>query len=507
LHLHPSDMAPASGFELEPLPVGLTVDRVYTDYFRYLFKHTRTFFQGHTFLGQDIWRSLCTSMDIVIAHPNGWGTREQGILRKAAVEAGWSTRRRSEQQISFVSEAEASVQFCLDSSQTSSSLLPGMNLTVCDAGGSTVDTTVYRVTAIQLMLELEETKSSACIQAGAIFVDDGFKRFMDWRLSMVDSNKVDLEGCREDALENFMKFVKPDFNGTEDMLDVKIGGKKVNVASINVHRGRLQLPGSVIKMIFNGCVDRIIPSLKLAYVSRRRLWRQPLPEGIDQGPPSLPGPFDDQQQTWVSFSRLSALSQVYNRSMWFRAKAVADGAAIWAITRSVISRKTRYSFGTDFCVPYDEHDPTQTGRTKVFLPSGKWIVGNGWSEIVAKETSMSFDSSLRHGYRSQYHTIHSATRTITANIYSTTSHSSSKFMRDKHGVLLPGWKHVCVVSAEVEDLKSMLVEHESPITGSYWTLNYRIAIRFGGTQLTAFIEWDEDGETNTGPAKIIPAPF
>ncbi|KAG9073793.1 hypothetical protein FS749_014684 [Ceratobasidium sp. UAMH 11750] len=80
-------------------------------------------------------------------------------------------------------------------------------------------------------------------------------------------------------------------------------------------------------------------------------------------------------------------------------------------------------------------------------------------------------------------------------------------MRDKHGVLLPGWTHVCIISAEVQNLKSMLVEHDSPITGSYWTLSYRICIGFGGTELTAFIEWDENGKTYTVPATVTPAPF
>lgn len=37
-----------------------------------------------------------------------------------------------------------------------------MNLVVCDAGGSTVDTTAYKVTNITPMLELQEIKSSAC---------------------------------------------------------------------------------------------------------------------------------------------------------------------------------------------------------------------------------------------------------------------------------------------------------------------------------------------------------
>ncbi|KAG8700594.1 hypothetical protein FRC08_004616 [Ceratobasidium sp. 394] len=495
LHLHPSDMAPASGFKLEPLPAGLTVDQVYVDYFRYLFQHTRTFFQDHTFLGQDTWGSLHTSMDVVIAHPNGWGTREQGVLRTAAVEAGWSTPRRSQQQISFVSEAEASVQFCLDSSQTLSSLRPEMNLIVCDAGGSTVDTTVYKVTATQPILGLQEVKSSACIQAGAIFVDEAFAGFMGWRLKTVDLDEEDAESYAKDAVENFTNFIKLNFNGEEDMLDIRIGHRRLNIPSIGVHSGRMQFQGSVVKLIFNGCVDRIIASVSAQA------------QGVKSPHIFLVGGFGDNPYLKTSMRDRLHVSDRLTTSNKPGAKAVADGAAIWAITRSVISRVTRYSFGTDCCVPYDEHDPAQSGREKVFLPSGECVVNDGWSEIVARETSMSYDSSLRHRYQHQYHTFHSASRTISANIYSTNSHSSSKFMCDKHGVLLPGWKHVCVISAKVQDLKGMLVEHDSPITGSYWRLSYRIGICFGGTQLTAFIEWDENGETHTGPAKIIPVPF
>jgi hypothetical protein len=37
-----------------------------------------------------------------------------------------------------------------------------MKILVCDAGGSTVDTTTYDVAAVDRMLELHETKASAC---------------------------------------------------------------------------------------------------------------------------------------------------------------------------------------------------------------------------------------------------------------------------------------------------------------------------------------------------------
>jgi hypothetical protein len=165
-------------FNFPALPVGVPVDQVYTDYLRYLFRHTKAFFEEHIFNGQDIWQSLSASMAIIIAHPNGWGAHEQSVLRAAAVAAGISTAVDSRRKITFVSEAEASVQFCLSSSlvgslevsvvltileaETDLTSQPGMNLVVCDAGGSTVDTTVYTVIATEPMLQLEEIKASAC---------------------------------------------------------------------------------------------------------------------------------------------------------------------------------------------------------------------------------------------------------------------------------------------------------------------------------------------------------
>ncbi|KAG9119606.1 hypothetical protein FRC07_005309 [Ceratobasidium sp. 392] len=202
-------------------------------------------------------------MDIIIAHPNGWGTREQGVLRTAAVRAGLTTTAKSYRQITFVSEGEASIQFCLHSAQISSSLTPGMNLVVCDAGGSTVDTTVYAVTAIEPMLELKEIKSSACIQAGAIFVDDAAERYLRQRLESAGLDEDDVDAYLKDGLEHFASFIKPNFNDSEDVLDIKIGKRKLNIPTIGVQAGRLKLAKSTVKSFFDCCVERIIGSVAL----------------------------------------------------------------------------------------------------------------------------------------------------------------------------------------------------------------------------------------------------
>jgi hypothetical protein len=112
------------GFHSPALPLGVSdnVEQVYADFLGYLFRHTRGFFEEHNLNGQDIWNSLSESMSIIIAHPNGWSIYEQGVLRSAAVEAGISTDLESHQKIIFVTEAEASVQFCLRSSELVASL-------------------------------------------------------------------------------------------------------------------------------------------------------------------------------------------------------------------------------------------------------------------------------------------------------------------------------------------------------------------------------------------------
>ena len=51
--------------------------------------------------------------DIVIAHPNGWDVKEQQFLRKAAVDAGLVSDQDKMSRVSFVTEGEASLHYCM----------------------------------------------------------------------------------------------------------------------------------------------------------------------------------------------------------------------------------------------------------------------------------------------------------------------------------------------------------------------------------------------------------
>lgn len=94
------------------LPTGVTLNQVYSDFLGYLLQHTQAYFEDHIIDGKLIWRQYKSTMDVIIAHPNGWSIREQAFLRSVAVNAGFTTASDAANRVHFVNEAEASVHFC-----------------------------------------------------------------------------------------------------------------------------------------------------------------------------------------------------------------------------------------------------------------------------------------------------------------------------------------------------------------------------------------------------------
>ncbi|KAF8593069.1 hypothetical protein BDV93DRAFT_590260, partial [Ceratobasidium sp. AG-I] len=109
-HLHPSTMVADIKVKKYPLPYGVELEQVYIDFMKYLLENTKSFFEKKVIGGRTLWGKLFPTIQVVLAHPNGWETPERGFLRRAARRAGMAP---SDSQITFVTEAEASVHFCL----------------------------------------------------------------------------------------------------------------------------------------------------------------------------------------------------------------------------------------------------------------------------------------------------------------------------------------------------------------------------------------------------------
>ncbi|KAF8319244.1 uncharacterized protein EI90DRAFT_2683104 [Cantharellus anzutake] len=197
LHLHPQTMKEKYNLTLDPLPDGVPLSTIYEDLFGYLIKHTQDTFIHRVLDGAHVWKTYIPSADVVIAHPNGWGLREQDFMRRAVVAANIVPESESHARIFFVTEGEASVHYCMFHADLVSQLKPNVEFVVCDAGGSTVDTTTYSVSVVRPQLQLREAKPSACIQAGGIFVNKAAEEYFRRVFSnpeIVDSLKEQMSG-------------------------------------------------------------------------------------------------------------------------------------------------------------------------------------------------------------------------------------------------------------------------------------------------------------------------
>lgn len=105
------DIHLATSAETPPeLPAGVEVQTVYHDFLSYLLEKTKIrLFELHP---TGIWDTLWGRAEIVMAHPNRWGDRQQRVLDAAAISTGLISAARAPTGLFFLEEGEAAASFC-----------------------------------------------------------------------------------------------------------------------------------------------------------------------------------------------------------------------------------------------------------------------------------------------------------------------------------------------------------------------------------------------------------
>ncbi|KAG8739690.1 hypothetical protein FRC11_000584, partial [Ceratobasidium sp. 423] len=320
------------------------------------------FFESRIVDGPTIWNAYKDTTTFVIGHPNGSGIREQEFLRKAAVDAGLVGAAGAKSRVRFVTEAEASVHFCLAHSNISELLRTGSTFAVCDAGGSTVDTAVYQVTAMNPILKLAEKRDSACVQAGGLCVDDAVQKYLEDVLTRAGVNAEDIKVYVEEGVSDFEGTPKRLFADDSESLRLKLGDRGLTNSDLNVRRGVMTVPRQAInvptpKWFFDHSVKPIIKSVDDQI------------RGAGVAHILLVGGFGDipylQQQLKERYGPLGSPLSIINDST---SKAVAEGAIMWNTMTSVFSR-----------APNDHRE-----RSTFTTPDGYEKVTGVWCEIVKR---------------------------------------------------------------------------------------------------------------------------
>ncbi|KAG8846504.1 hypothetical protein FRB91_000722 [Serendipita sp. 411] len=383
LHLHPeslkqSDNPPGYGsnsnysskLEIPPLPASVTLQRVYVDIMKYLLDHTKQFFEGHVSNGESIWRRLRHRMEFVLATPNGWDITQQGFLRRAAITAKLVTAGDADTLIKFVTEGEASVHYTLAYSPSKSWLSAGTIFAVIDAGGSTVDSTLYRCKSLEPHIELEEVCASECIQAGGVFVDRAAENMLREKLC---GSKYGDDDTRTDMVRGFESKTKRLFDGTQTSNMVDFGGNKDNDRSYGIIKGKLILSKDEVAQTFDNVIGGIVESCQ-KLLRGRRVEHILLVGGFGESPylkKRLMDIFSKQGATVVTVEQPSR-------------KAAAEGGAIWYIKRQVKARAARFTLGTISNVAVHRAEHLERIESAFVDSDGLLTVRNTFTTLVKK---------------------------------------------------------------------------------------------------------------------------
>ena len=135
LHLRPErlDSDEISKHNLPPLPLGKTVVSVFADFLSYLFSCAKRYICETHASGESLWDSVENRIDFVLSHPNGWEGLQQGKMRQAAIAAGLiPDSLAGHGRVHFVTEGEASLNFCIQSGLTDDTMRASEHILVLE---------------------------------------------------------------------------------------------------------------------------------------------------------------------------------------------------------------------------------------------------------------------------------------------------------------------------------------------------------------------------------------
>ncbi|KEP47397.1 heat shock 70 kDa protein 12A [Rhizoctonia solani 123E] len=498
LLLHPEELQAQRNLNVETpaFPYGVTLEQVYSDFLRYLLAHTEKYFKDRIIDGGLLWSRYQNKLEIVIAHPNAWSTRQQAFLRKVAIQAGAVSATQAQDKVRFVTEGEASVHFCLADPKLNlkSHIKTGSVFAVCDAGGSTVDSIVYSVAATTPLLQLEEKRASGCVQAGGIFVDEVAKSYMQTALHTAGvTDEEDIAEYLKVGIRDFEAGVKRLFSNEMKDYFIKLGDRRVSFPSASVRRGNMVLPNTIIKRFFDNCVQQIFGSVDEQV------------EGAGASLILLVGGFADSPHLRKEFrKRYEGQRCQVAITDSSTAKAVANGIIIWSYSQVVISRSPRSTFGSTCSTLRDPEDPNHQGRESYVGIDGREYLAGKWDTIVTKGVPLQVTSVNRSTYSRHYSTSAPYLGNFEDVVEAYVSENPPYWSKNNNGFYMPGFRTECKVTANLQNLSGALEMKFGAGGRVYWQLRFSLCIRFGGVELEAFIEWEENGITRNGPATIIP---
>ncbi|KAF9650929.1 hypothetical protein BDM02DRAFT_3213948 [Thelephora ganbajun] len=225
----------------------------------YLFDSTKALFKTSEPNGELRWNSVSNNIELVLTHPNGWGGPQQTQLRTAAVKAGIvSDTPAGHSRVHFVTEGEASFNFCATRTQAGKDLKPGEQVLIIDAGGGTIDISTYKVLN-NGPLQVEELYEPKCLVQGAELVTIRATKKVQEMLSGSRFNTPDVLAAFS---QRFDEGVKKVFSNNQAAQYVRFGSPRDNDPNYGIRAGKLMLAGTQVSGFFEPSIQSTVDSIR-----------------------------------------------------------------------------------------------------------------------------------------------------------------------------------------------------------------------------------------------------
>ncbi|VDC07271.1 unnamed protein product [Peniophora sp. CBMAI 1063] len=476
------------------LPPSKTIVDVFADFYRYLNTCAEKYIKesvNMTAMGNLVWDSVKNDIDFVLSHPNGWEGPQQELMRKAAVQAGLLKEKDARStRLSFVTEGEASMHFCVSNGH---SLEAGDNIMIIDAGGGTVDLSTYSFESSK-PIKAVEMAAPACLVEGSVIVRHRAHTHVQAKLR---NSTFGTEGCVDAIANEFDKTAKKRFKGSGNAAIKFSHNLRDTDASVGIRNGRITLSESEMRSFFDPGIDALTEAIKAqreAGSSRGEINTYFLVGGY-----AASEYLHDRLKTFLDEDGLKLYRPGSSPN-----KAVAEGAVSFYLDRFVSARVARFTYGTVVSVPaypFMLMPPTQKVRDRVMTMyrsmDGELWLPNAFREILTQGTAVSETQEFRkeismfrlaggqNGWKTD------------VDIVAYRGTSPPMFVDEEQA----RFTTLCQVEANLK--KAPRTQEQGP-AGTYFLIEAIVVLSFGLTEFKAELAWtDKNGVEKRSPATIV----
>ncbi|KIJ66155.1 hypothetical protein HYDPIDRAFT_152023 [Hydnomerulius pinastri MD-312] len=506
LHLRAKHLAAShiGDDDIPPLPAGKPAVEVLADFMRYLYQCTRKYIEDSH--GTALWKSVENHVEFVLTHPNGWEGPQQKQIRRAATLAGLvSDSPEGQARLHLLTEGEASLHYCVSNVLASDALSktpivapehpeedehdPGrQGVVIIDAGGGTIDLSAYSMKLSPT--SFEEIAPAECRLQGSVLVTRRAAALL--KKNLAGSKKFGAPDILRQMTEIFDKTTKLRLRNAEDPQYIKFGTVRDKDPQYEIRSGQLRLSGRSVADLFEPSIKEIID----AFQKQQEASLNTITSVF------LVGGFAASEYLFSSLrSYFEPLNISVCRPDSHVNKAVADGAVSYHIDHLVSSRVAKFTYGTECSVPFNPYDPEHRTRQKAVYrgPSGQLALPNAFGSILTRGTRVSEEQTFDESFAIR-RTTQPACNSVEVDI---TSYRGSLARPDWMDTERDMFSTLCTVRADTSGLARTLPPKRSPEGSVYYSLEVKVTLLFGLTELTAQVSWVENGNEVRTPAVVV----